>query len=88
MLIRAYYEMGDEEAIMSTIDATKHYVKRHKNILSIHYDRFIMFLNYAGRLMRLKRTDKAEQKLLIKELDQHRSTIARDWLIEKIIELK
>ncbi|HEY3251460.1 MAG TPA: hypothetical protein VGK25_10120 [Ignavibacteria bacterium] len=87
-LIRAYYEMGDDESMVSAIDATKHYLKRHKNILSIHYERFMMFLNFATRLMRIDKKDKAEQKLLIKELDEHRSTISREWLIEKIIELK
>ena len=88
ILIRAYYEQGDRESIVSAIDATKHYLKRHKDILSIHYERFMLFLNYITRLLKLNKKDKAEQKMLIKELDGNRSTIAREWLIEKIIELK
>jgi hypothetical protein len=88
ILIRAYYEQGDSESIISAIDATKHYLKRHKTILSIHYERFMSFLNYITRMLKLNRKDKAEQKMLIKELDDNRSTISREWLIEKIIELK
>jgi hypothetical protein len=87
-LVRSYYEQGDTESIISAIDATKHYIKRHKEILSIHYDRFTIFLNFISRLIKLNKKDKAEQKLLIKELDKNRTTIAREWLIEKIIELK
>jgi len=86
--IRAYYEQGDMESILSAIDATKHYLKRHKDILSIHYNRFMSFLNYITRLLKLNKKNKAELKMLIKELDDDRSTIAREWLIEKIIELK
>jgi len=88
LLIRSYYELGDMESILSAIDATKHYLKRHKDILSIHYERFMLYMNYLNRLLKLSRKDKAEQKLLIKELDENRSTISRDWLVEKIIELK
>ena len=88
ILIRAYYEQGDMESILSAIDATKHYLKRHKDILSIHYDRFILYLNFLNRLLKLNKKDKAEQKMLIKELDENRSTISREWLIEKIIEIK
>jgi len=87
-LVRSYYEQGDIESILSAIDATKHYIKRHKELLSIHYDRFTIFLNFISRLVRLNKKDKAGQKLLMKELDKNRSTIAREWLIEKIIELK
>jgi hypothetical protein len=87
-LVRSYYELGDIENIISVIDATKHYIKRHKDILSIHYDRFTIFLNFITRLIKLNKRDKAEQKLLMKELDKNRTTIARDWMIEKLIELK
>lgn len=87
-LVRSYYEQGDIESIISAIDATKHYIKRHKELLSIHYDRFTIFLNFIGRLIKLNKKDKAGQKLLMKELDKNRTTIAREWLIEKIIELK
>jgi hypothetical protein len=87
-LIRVYYELDEIESAVAAIDATKHYLKRHKNMLSIHYERYILFLNYVILLMKLDRKNKADIKLLMKKLDEDRTTIAREWLIEKIIELR
>lgn len=88
ILIKAYYELGETESILAAIDATKHYLKRHKDVLSIHYDRYLLFLNYINTLVKLDKKQKPEIKLMMKKLDEDRSTMAREWLIEKIIELK
>jgi len=57
-------------------------------MLSIHFDRYILFLNYVINLMKLDKKQKPELKMLMKKLDENRTTIAREWLIEKIIEMK
>jgi hypothetical protein len=88
ILIRAYYELGEYESLIAAIDATKHYLKRHREVLSIHYDRYLLFLNYCNMLIKLDKKQKPEIKILMKKLDEDRNTIAREWLIEKIIELK
>lgn len=87
-LIKVYYDMGEIDSLIAAIDATKHYLKRHKAVLSIHYERYILFLNYVTGLIKLDRKKKPEIKIMMKKLDEDRTTIARDWLIEKIIELK
>lgn len=87
-LIKAYYELDELESMEAVVDAAKHYLKRHKEILSIHYDRFILFLNYIINLTKLDKKQKPELKVLMKKLDENRTTIAREWLIEKIIEMK
>ncbi|MEO8514228.1 MAG: hypothetical protein ABI543_11750 [Ignavibacteria bacterium] len=87
-LIKAYYELGEYESMEAIIDAAKHYLKRHKDVLSIHFDRYIMFLNYVTNLAKLDKKQKPELKILMKKLDENRTTIAREWLIEKIIEMK
>lgn len=87
-LIKAYYELGEFESLEAVVDAAKHYLKRHKDILSIHYDRYILFLNYITNLVKLDKKQKPELKILMKKLDENRTTIAREWLIEKIIEMK
>ncbi len=88
VLIRAYYELGEIETLIAVVDAAKHYLKRHKDLLSIHYDRYMLFLNYVTNLLKLDKRKKPEIKQLMKRLDENRTTIAREWLIEKIIELK
>lgn len=87
-LIKAYYELDETESMEAVVDAAKHYLKRHKDILSIHYERYMLFLNYVINLSKLDKKQKSELKILIKKLDENRTTIAREWLIEKIIEMK
>ncbi|MCI0448949.1 MAG: hypothetical protein L0Y79_04070 [Chlorobi bacterium] len=87
-LIKVYYELGEFESLEAAIDAAKHYLVRHKDVLSIHYDRFMLFLNYVKKLTRLDKKQKQEIKMLMKKLDENRHTISREWLIEKIIEMK
>lgn len=87
-LIKAYYELGETESLEAVVDAAKHYLKRHKEMLSIHYQRYILFLNYVTNLMKLDKKQKPELKILMKKLDENRTTVARVWLIEKIIEMK
>ena len=87
-LIKSYYELGEIDSMEAVIDAAKHYLKRHREMLSIHYDRYILFLNYVINLSRLDKKQKSDVKVLMKKLDENRTTISRDWLIEKIIELK
>jgi hypothetical protein len=87
-LIKVYYELNEINSLEAAVDAAKHYLKRHQDILSIHYERFMLFLNYINRLTKLDKKNKGEIKMLMKKLDENRSTLAREWLIEKIIELR
>ncbi len=87
-LIKAYFELGEIDAMEAVIDAAKHYLKRHKQLLSIHYDRYMLFLNYVTKISRLDKKQKPELKMLMKQLDDNRTTISREWFIEKIIEMK
>ncbi len=87
-LIKVFYEQGEFDSILSVIDAAKHYLKRHEDTLYMHYDRYVLFLNLVNRLIKINNKDKFEIKSLINELDLNRNAIAREWLIEKLIELK
>ena len=87
-LIKVYFEQGEVDSILSVIDAAKHYLKRHEDTLYMHYDRYILFLNLVNRLIKVNKKDKFEVKELMTELDNNRNAIARDWLIEKLLELK
>ena len=87
-LVKIYYEQKEFELLESVIDACKHYLKRHKDILYMHYDRYMMFFNFVIRISKTSKKDKPAVKELMHELDTHRSVIGRDWLLEKLIEMK
>ena len=86
-LIQIYYEQKQYETLQSLIDATKHYIKRRQNVLSIHYERYLKFLKFVNMLLKAKLKDKSEAGILKKEVKTSNNAIAREWLLEKINEL-
>ena len=86
-LMQIYYEQKEYEAMQSLIDSTRHYLKRRRDVLSIHYDRYIMFLKYLGLLLKATQPDKGERIILKKELKKNNNVIAREWLVEKVKDL-
>ncbi|MDQ3019595.1 MAG: hypothetical protein M3R36_03350 [Bacteroidota bacterium] len=87
-LMQIYYEQQEYESLQSLIDATKHYLKRHKGILSIHYERYLTFMKIINMLLKAKLKDKDEAGILKHELKKHKNAVAREWLFEKVNELK
>lgn len=87
-MMQIYYEKKDYELLESLIDATKHYLKRRQGILSIHYERYLLFLRFVNVLLKARLKDKNEIAILKKELSVHKNAIARDWLLEKVKELE
>ncbi len=86
-LMQIYYEQKEYEAMQSLIDSTRHYLKRRRDVLSIHYDRYIMFLKYLGMLLKGIESDKSMRIILRKELRKNNNVIAREWLMEKVNDL-
>ena len=69
-------------------DSTRHYLKRKKDVLSIHYSRYNDYLKYIAILLKAKLKDKNEKGILINELKKNINVIGRDWLLEKVKEIK
>ena len=86
-LMQIYYEQKEYEAMQSLIDSTRHYLKRRRDVLSIHYDRYIMFLKFLGLLLKGKESDRSMRIVLKKELKKNNNVIAREWLVEKVNDL-
>ncbi len=85
-LIKIYYEKKEMNLISSQIDSMRHYLKRHQDKLSLHYERYINFLNLLNQLLKLNPKDKAGIHQMKKTLTKNINAIGRDWLLEKIEE--
>lgn len=84
-LMKIYYELGELNSLESVMDAMRHYLKRHREVLLIQYERYMSFLNLVTHLTKINSKLKAE--LLIKELKKSPNAIGADWLEKKIREL-
>lgn len=80
-LIKIYYETDETEILESLIDSTTHYLKRRKDILSIHYDRYMKFLKYLKRLIKAVDGDDYDKLLLKKDLSGDVNVIGKEWLL-------
>lgn len=86
-LVKIYYELAQWNSLESVADAMRHYLKRHRDVLLIQYDRYTNFLNLVAHLTKMS-TNGKEAGLLKKELKKFPNAIGADWLTEKIRELK
>ena len=86
-LVKIYYELGELNSLESVVDAMRHYLKRHRAVLLIQYERYMNFLNLVTHLTKMSKNGR-EAGMLKKELKKFPNAIGADWLTEKIKELK
>jgi len=86
--IKVYYEQGETESSESALDALSHYLKRHKDKMGIHYSRYSTFIKYLKRMLKLDPKDNIGIRLFVKELMVAKDLIAREWILERLIQLE
>ena len=83
-----YYELGEDEAILSFIDSFKAYLRRQKSISDKRKENYLNFLKYTKKLVRNKVNRQQTVLLKIKsEIEEHGNTVSSEWLLEKIDQL-
>ena len=85
-LIKIYYETNDMLALVPLLDSTRHYLNRRKNLLSIHYKRYMDFLKCVGFLLRIRQRDADNAYKIRNELKSNKNIISYEWLLEKLYE--
>lgn len=82
--VKTFYETGDYESLVTLVDSFRHFLKRDRTISDVYRDQNISFLNYIGKLSKLKlniNDDIYELQKIIKE-DIKVDPIQKIWLIE------
>ena len=87
-LIKIYFEANDIIALIPLLDSTRHYLNRRKNLLSIHYKRYVDFLKCVKQLVQVsQKDDKGNAYKIRNELRSNHNIISHDWLLEKYNEM-
>jgi len=86
ILVKIYYELGELNALESVMDAMRHYLRRHRDVLLIQYDRYMKFLNLVTQLTKIS-SDGRDARRIKKDLERYPNAIGVDWLKEKVREL-
>ena len=83
MLVRSYFELGEQDALDSLLQSFGAYLNRQKN-LGYHQELNLNFVRFMQRLIRLVPNDNAAMASLCKELAAEKQVAEREWLLEKM----
>jgi hypothetical protein len=89
ILIIAYYELDEQEALDSFTESFRVFLNRHKNIPHQRRKSYLNLIKYTRRLTRLAPGDKAAVEKLREEIIREKATtVNHEWLLEKLDELR
>lgn len=88
LLARIYYELDDKEPIEYIIDAAKHYIRRNKKLTSANAELYLKYFIYLNKIIKLDVNDYGKIDDLILELQNEKTATGKDWLLNKLNELK
>ncbi|MBC7776638.1 MAG: hypothetical protein H7246_14490 [Phycisphaerae bacterium] len=83
MLVRSYYELGEQDALESLLQSFGTFLNRQKN-LGYHQALNLNFVRFMLRLIKLVPNDEVAKVSLWKELAAEKQVAEREWLMEKL----
>ena len=85
LYIKAYFEKGEFEYLLSLIDSYKHFIYKNRLLNDAVKKRYMLYLKSAGDLIRLRQSPQKERaEMLLKELNSTPGFANRDWILEKL----
>ena len=85
MLVKTYYELGEENALTSLLESFKIYLHRNKLVSHHHRTNYLNFITILNSLA-FSTKSKKDVKLLKRKLKETRQIADMNWLMEKINE--
>jgi hypothetical protein len=89
--IKIFFELGDYEKVMFTVDSFRHFLNSNKLIPDYLKTRFSNYVNFTSRLANALLTNNPVEKIIPirREIDAHDATLEnRTWLLEQIDKIK
>lgn len=83
MLVRSYFELGEQDALESLLQSFGTYLNRQKN-LGYHQELNLNFVRFMLRLNRLLPNDKETHATLWKDIAAEKQVAEREWMMEKL----
>ncbi len=88
LLMATYYEMEEFDPLHFLMESFRTYLMRHKEIPPDRRKIFSNFIRYTRKLTRLIPGDVKAIEKVQKELEADKEVVNKDWLLEKLEELK
>jgi hypothetical protein len=90
MLVAIYYELDEDDALISQMDSFKTYLHRHKDIADNKKMHYTNLMKYVRKLLKLNKGSKTEIENIKKEMEEDRKIgiASEKWILEKLAELE
>lgn len=86
MLVRTYYELGEEEALYSLLDSFAAFLKR-KKVIAYHRTPYLNLIKFVKKMLQWEFASKEKLEQLKMEIEQNPKVVDRAWLLKKIDKL-
>ena len=87
LLLKAYYELNEVEAMDSLIDSFRLAIRRNKQLSQGHKENFLNLVKFIKKLVRLSPFQKKKIEHLKTQIESTENVADKSWLLEKIKEL-
>ena len=84
LLIKTYYEMGDEDELNQRLISFKTNLKRRKKIHEAERKSYLLFADFTIKLTQIPKKDKKALRELKQAITEQSDTAEQEWLLEKI----
>lgn len=79
LLLKTFYELGEEDLLQSHLDAMRNYIRR-KRVIGYHRANYLNIVRYAEKLLNLNWGNKKAVAALKKEIEEEEILTEREWL--------
>jgi hypothetical protein len=84
ILLLAYYELDELDALESLLQAFKMYIRREKSLTNDRKIHYLNLIKFTLNLMKLTYKDKDKLTKLKTEITNTKGVVSKPWLLEKI----
>lgn len=90
ILLAVYYELDEDDALISLMDSFKTYLYRHKDIAENKRMHYLNLMKYIRKMLKINPGDKKEIDSIRKEIEEDRKVgiASEKWVLEKLAELE
>ncbi|MEL6862866.1 MAG: hypothetical protein AAFP19_00545 [Bacteroidota bacterium] len=88
MLLKTYYELGEDSALDSLIDSFRAYLRRNKLISRAVRQQYLNVLRFVNKLATLPPRDSESLEKIKQQVHACKALAAKNWILEKVGELE
>jgi hypothetical protein len=84
LLIAAYFELDELDALESLLQAFKMFIKREKSLTNDRKETYLNLVKFTNQLIKIHPRDKIKLEKLKTEIEETKGVVSKPWLLEKV----